>query len=171
MLVGYFILAALGLRFLPHLWNMAPVGAMLLLAGGRMKPRHMWIALAALMASDFVLTLGVYHLPTMRDQYFTWAADVMILALGYAMLRGRLRLPVLASASVLCSTIFYLVSNFGVWLAGGLYPHTAAGLASCMTLALPFYRNTLAGDMFYSLVFFSLYAWLSQRQAARMATA
>ena len=46
------------------------------------------------------------------------------------------------------STIFFIVTNFGVWLLG--YPNTIAGFISCYTLALPFFINTILGDLFFT---------------------
>ena len=39
-------------------------------------------------------------------------------------------------------------TNFGVWLLG--YPNTIAGFISCYTLALPFFINTILGDLFFT---------------------
>ena len=46
------------------------------------------------------------------------------------------------------STLFFIVTNFGVWLLG--YPNTIAGLISCYTLAIPFFLNTILGDLFFT---------------------
>jgi hypothetical protein len=51
---------------------------------------------------------------------------------------------------------FFLVSNFGVWAAGYLYPRTWAGLIASYTNAIPFFRNGLASDLFFATVFFSI---------------
>ena len=48
----------------------------------------------------------------------------------------------------LSSTVFFLISNFGVWLLG--YPHTLEGLITCYTLAIPFFGNTLIGDLMFT---------------------
>ena len=50
----------------------------------------------------------------------------------------------------LASLLFFALSNFGVWLSW--YPHTLQGLLTCYTLALPFYRNTLIGDLVFGSV-------------------
>ena len=51
------------------------------------------------------------------------------------------------------STVFFVVSNFGVWL-GGFYPLTLNGLVECYVLAVPFYGALLVGDGFYAAVLF-----------------
>jgi len=56
------------------------------------------------------------------------------------------------------AVIFFVVSNFGVWLQGHMYPLTWAGLVHCYELALPFFRNTFYGDFLYSWVLFGVYA-------------
>lgn len=166
MLMVAFVLGAVAMRFLPHAWNFTPVVAMLLLAGCWMQAKQLWIPLVALMASDFALNLWVYHYPTAADQYFTWAAYLVVLGLALLALKGRVRLGRLAGVTVASSTLFFLVSNFGVWLAGTMYPHTLSGLGACYIAGIPFYRNAAVGDLLYVAVFFGLYALIAQRQTA-----
>jgi hypothetical protein len=88
------------------------------------------------------------------------------LASGGMTLKNRsnwFRIPLGATCG---AVIFFVVSNFGVWLQSGMYPHTLAGLADCYTLALPFFRNTLTGDLVYSGLLFGAYAFAT-RLAAR----
>ena len=56
------------------------------------------------------------------------------------------------------SLSFFLVSNFGVWLASGHggYPHTWAGLIECYAMGVPFLWRTLLGDGLYTFVLFGL---------------
>ena len=65
-----------------------------------------------------------------------------------------LPVAVLAVLAVAGSALFFLVSNFGTWALSGMYPHTAAGLAACYVAAIPFFQNTLAGDLFYATLLF-----------------
>ena len=60
---------------------------------------------------------------------------------------------------MLSSILFFIVTNFGVWLTGGgwFYPKTWQGLIECYTLAIPFFRNTVAGDLVYTAVLFGLF--------------
>jgi hypothetical protein len=62
----------------------------------------------------------------------------------------------IAATTFVSSIIFFIVTNFGVW-ASGYYGYTLNGLAECFTLAIPFYRNTLAGDLFYVAAMFGIY--------------
>jgi hypothetical protein len=75
------------------------------------------------------------------------------------------------SASLTASLSFYAVSNFAVWAVWNLYPKTLAGLAECYTMAIPFFRNTMASDLLFAGAFFGLAAVMPQlsRKAQQMA--
>jgi hypothetical protein len=68
-----------------------------------------------------------------------------------------------AAYGVLGSTLFFVFTNFGVWLGSSMYPQTWAGLVECYVAGIPFYKNTLAGTLFYSAVLFGGFALLRQR--------
>jgi len=57
---------------------------------------------------------------------------------------------------------FFVLTNAGVWLAGGLYPLTGAGLVSCYVAAIPFFGRTLAAQLLYATLLFGLHAWLGR---------
>ena len=50
--------------------------------------------------------------------------------------------------------LFFVVTNFGTWLVSGMYPLSASGLAACYVAAIPFFQNTVAGDLFYATLLF-----------------
>jgi hypothetical protein len=61
-----------------------------------------------------------------------------------------------AAGVIASATSFFLLSNFVVWVGGGMYPHSAAGLAACYVAALPFYANDLISTGVLSAVLFGL---------------
>jgi hypothetical protein len=73
------------------------------------------------------------------------------------------------------SVVFFLITNFAVWL-GPWYAHTVAGLIKCFTLAIPFYRNTLIGDVVFTAAIFGIvfvvekYKFVPLRSLKRRAT-
>ena len=146
-----YALIAIGavLRVVPHPWNFAPIGAMALF-GGAVLPRGVGIAvpLAALALSDAVL--GFYA-------GFAWVygSFVLIGLLGLALRRRRTVARIIA-ASLASSVLFFLVTNFGEWL-GPLYSHHVSGLWASYLAGIPFFRNTVASDLIYSLAFFGAY--------------
>lgn len=139
------------MRLLPHPANLAPVGAIALFGGAVLPKRYgWWLPLVIMMISD--LFLGSYN-----GILFTWLGFLLVGLFGMT-LRDKsnwFRVPVGALTG---AVIFFVVSNFGVWAQGGLYAHTWAGLVLCYEMALPFFRNTLTGDLLYGGLLFGVYA-------------
>ena len=146
------IAAAAALRLVPHPPNFSPIDAMALFSGAYFARRSIALAapLGALLLSDLVL--GFY--PGMLFQY---AAVVVIVLLGSLALsrKGALRI---AGAAVASSVLFFAISNFGVWLATGMYPQTVSGLGACYAAAIPFFQTTVMGDLFYTAILFGGFA-------------
>lgn len=142
------ILAAAALRLVPHPPNFSPIDAMALFSGAYLGRRSIaFVApLGALLVSDLVL--GFYH--GMATVYATVALVVVI---GWWVSSRRTQLRIGAGA-IASSVTFFLITNFGMWLFSGFYPVTYAGLIACYTAAIPFFQNTLAGDLFYAVLLF-----------------
>ena len=141
------LLVAVLSRLIPHApwFNFTAVGGALLYFGARRSWREMLAPMAALMATDYVLTVFFYHYGfRWQDYMITWTWYAAAMVLGRILLKDKTTVARLASAVVLGPTSFFLVSNFAVWIGGGMYPATPAGLAACYTAALPFYGNDLA---------------------------
>lgn len=51
--------------------------------------------------------------------------------------------------TTLGAIIFFLLTNAAVWAFGTMYPHTLSGLMESYTMAIPFFRNSLLGDIFF----------------------
>ena len=133
-------------RLVPHApwFNFTAVGGSLLYFGARRSWREMLAPMAALMATDYVLTTFVYHYSFEWSAYVvTWLWYAAAMVLGRILLRERTTMARVASAVVLGPTTFFLASNFAYWAQFNQYPHTAAGLGACYVAALPFYSNDL----------------------------
>ena len=140
------VIAAILSRLIPHAgWlNFTAVGGALLYFGARRSWREMLAPLAALMSTDFVLTVLVYHYSFQWLNYLpTWAWYGAAMVLGRILLSARTSFVRYAAAVLLGPGSFFLLSNFAVWFASGMYPHTMAGLSACYVAAIPFYRNDL----------------------------
>ena len=75
-------------------------------------------------------------------------------------LKKRRTIANVVSATLISSFLFFLVTNFGVWAMGSLYPRTFQGLIDAYFYAIPFFRNTIIGDFFYVTLFFGSYELL-----------
>jgi hypothetical protein len=161
MLAYLFVVVAVAVRFLPHPWHFTPVAASLLFFGAYRKRQQLWFPVALLAASDFILTKFVYHYPFAWDLVVTWAWYLAVLVLGSGL--GRRLKPVWIIGSALLSSVsFFLVSNFAVWAAYDMYPKTFSGLIACYLAAVPFFWGTLAGDLVFTAVLFSIPAVIHQ---------
>jgi hypothetical protein len=148
------IIIGIALRVLPHTANFAPVGAIALFAGAILSLRTaLWLPLAIMIISDLIIGLH----PTVA---FTWGGFLLIALFGTKLrtISNRIRIPLGAVGAAL---IFFIVSNFGVWLEGRLYPPTWQGLVDCYVLALPFLRSSFLADLSFSVLFFGLYAFVA----------
>ena len=146
------ILAAAMLRLAPHPANVSPIAAMGLFGGAYLSRRGAgFIApIAALLVSDLVL--GLY-----AHMEVVYAALALSVCLGWLLRHNRSPLRV-AGAALASSVLFFLITNLGVWALGTLYPHSSAGLAACFIAALPFFQNTIAGDLVFSGLLFGGFA-------------
>lgn len=150
------IVAAAALRLVPHPPNFTPIGAMALFGAAHLgrRPLAMAAPLSALLLSDLVL--GFYS-----GMWVQYLAVALIVALGWVALTKVSALRV-AGAALASSILFFVVSNFGTWALSGMYPLTAAGLAACYAAGIPFFQNTLAGDLFHCGLLFGGFALLER---------
>lgn len=149
-IAGLLIAFGIIMRLLPHEPNFAPVGAIALFSGAVLGWRiAAWLPVVLTIGAD--LFIGFY--PGMM---FTSLGFAVIGLFGALFARTSIFVRVLAGG-LGSGIIFYLISNFGVWLMGGLYPQTMQGLIDCYVMALPFLRVSLLADLFYAALFFGLY--------------
>jgi hypothetical protein len=146
------IFAAAAMRLVPHPPNFAPITAMALFSGAQMPKRALaFVApFAALLLSDVVI--GFYS-----GIGFVYAAFALAVLIGWAVSSRKTPL-VIGAAAVASSILFFVLTNFGVWASGTMYPHSLAGLEECYVAALPFFRNTLVGDLVYTAMLFGGFA-------------
>ncbi len=139
------ILVAAMSRVVPHPWmNFTAVGGGLLCFGAKRPLRETVWPVAALMATDYFLTVFAYHYAFhVTDYVVTWAWYAGAVVLGRVLLSRQVNVTRVIAAPVLAATSFFVLSNFAVWAASVLYPHTLAGLGACYVAALPFYGNDL----------------------------
>jgi hypothetical protein len=179
ILTGMVVLAALS-RLIPHPPNFAPICAMAFFGGVQFRNR--WAAvlvpLAAMLLSDITLGLITGHgwfeswlengTGFYWDMWAVYGAIVLGVMIGLVV-QHRKNLANVAAGVLGSSLVFFVVTNFAVWLTSDMYPatadwspypHTLAGLAQCYIAAIPFYKWSLAGDVFFSTVLFGAMAWV-----------
>jgi hypothetical protein len=163
LLLALLVTAGVASRFFIETPNFKPIAAFALMGGFLFrKPILVGGAVIGMMwLSD--LQLGFYQLPLMVSVYASLAVAVMLgVAIGSRSNRGEQSgrssqsgwslMGRFVGASLLMSTVFYLLTNGAVWWMGSGYPPTMAGLFECYVAGLPFYRWTAMGDLFFTTV-------------------
>lgn len=147
------ILLCLSTRLFPHPANFTAIGAAALFSASYLPKKYAFIIpLTAMFLSD--LFLGFYGMTML----YVYGSFILTGIIGLS-LRAHKKLHFIIGASLLSSGLFYLITNFGVWMSpNSFYPKSFAGLIECYALAIPFFRNTLGGDLFYTLTLFYGYS-------------
>ena len=124
-------------RLLPHPPNVTPITAIALFGGCNIKDKNLAFVLPLLCMFLTDLFLGFHMIMP-----FVYLSFMCISYIG-------INSEKITNGTIFGSSLlFFLVTNFGVWFFG--YPNTLAGLVSCYTLALPFFVNTIIGDLFFT---------------------
>jgi hypothetical protein len=166
-------------RLVPHPPNFIPVGALSLFGGSRLRAAAgLLLPIGVMVVSDILL----WGLKGARPfNWFVYGSFLVNVLIGQFLLT-KLSVWRIGAASLLGSVQFYLVTNFGVWLASSHYSRDLSGLLTCYVAGLPFFGdpgagiffiNTLLSDLMYSGLMFGLYAVLVpvlQRQKASQLT-
>jgi hypothetical protein len=158
------ILLCAVLRVVPHPPNFTPVGGAAVFAGRTLQPRA---ALASILAAMFVSNalLSLQHGWALFDATspFVYAGFAAQTLLGRALCRRR---GGAVAAAVLGAGAFFILSNFGVWVAGAC-AGAGASLAAVYVAAIPFFGGTLVGDVAWTIVLTRGHALLLRRLAPR----
>lgn len=153
-----FLLIALGVlsRFVIHFENFTPILAIALFAGYHLSKRNAIIVPLAMMVI-FDAFVGFHSLIL-----FTWGTVLLIALIGIRN-RDDKSVKTVGLSSIGSAVLFYLITNFGVWLFYTTYPKSLAGMIQCYVAAIPFFRGTLLSTLTYSAVLFGGYEFLAAR--------
>lgn len=169
------ILVAILSRFVPALaphsglMNFTAIGGALLYFGARRNWREMLAPLAALMATDYVLTTFIYHYDFRIQNYLpTWAWYIAAMALGQILLHSKTTFVRVAAGVILGPTSFWIISNYAVWaVSTDMYQHTWEGLTKCFAAGIPFYRNDLVSTAIVAGLAFGVPVLVERMSAAK----
>lgn len=168
-ITGLILLAVIS-RLIPHEYNLSPFGAIGLFGAAwfTKKWQAFVIPMAATFLSDLYLNNVVYKSMNpeftifYQGAYWQYLAYITIIAVGFLLLRNKVNVPRVFAGAISATIIFFIISNFGVWASGTMYPKTFAGLMTCYEMAVPFIKGTLIGDLVYSGVLFGAYALIKK---------
>ena len=140
-------------KLLPHPYNFTSMGALSLFAGAFLSARYAWSApIFCLIVSDAV---GGFYNPTVM--IFVYLGFFINTFVGIFLLRRNRSFIRLTGCGFIAAFIFYIISNFGMWLSGLGYPMTIQGLIECYINGLPYLKHTITGNIIYSYFLFGTY--------------
>jgi len=143
-------------RFVPHLPNFTAIGAIAFFAGRYLPTRYsLTIPLIAMLISD--IFIGFYGLSIMLTVYLSFALMTIV---GYTTQNNGWKKIVVGT--IVGSTLFYLITNWAVWAFGTMYSSDLSGLFASYFTALPFFRNQLLADIFYTTALVGGYEFTQQ---------
>lgn len=171
---AWWIIALVGIgivsRLIPHMYNFTPLGAIALFSAAYIGRRglSLLIPILTLWLSDILLNNFLYseYVSGFSRWFgFGWSyiGFALIVGLGWISLK-KINLWTVMGSSLAASVLFFLVSNFGTWLGSTMYAQSSEGLMLCYAAGIPFFWKSLAGTVFYSLVFFGTYEWVSSKR-------
>jgi hypothetical protein len=152
--IGLIVIGIL-LRFAPHAPNFTPVAAIALFSGAYLNKKYAaLIPLSLMVISDLII--GMHNVV-----FFTWGAFALVTFLGPVLRRHKNIFGVIFT-SITSALLFYVISNFGVWLMGW-YPRTLSGLINCYVMALPFLRNFTLSTLLFTGAFIIVFESIASR--------
>jgi hypothetical protein len=163
------VLAAVS-RLLPHIDNVTPVAAMALFGGVYLNDKRlaMIIPLLIMALSDGAMEAisgnGAHN--TMIYVYASFAITSIIGIL----ISKKISVLSVASASLVSSVLFFVITNFGVWASTPASDPGAVSLSATYILGIPFLRYTLLGDLFFNAVLFGAF-YLAQVRLPKLVKA
>lgn len=158
-LLALVLLSVIATRFLELPYNLNGVGSVFLFWGILGFSRNLkLVALPFLFLAISDMHFGFYA--AMPFVYLGFAAHVLV---GMSLKKQKTsflwkgfktlsQAPKVMLATLIGSILFFVVSNFGVWITGSVYPKSIFGLLMCFEAAIPFFRNTLSGNLAFGMV-------------------
>src|SRR3972149_4169044 len=159
-LVTIMILAAAFTRLIPHPPNFTAVGAIALFGGAYFSDKKFAfvVPMLAMLLSDLII--GFHN--GMLSVYLSF---VIIVGIGIILSRN-IKLKNVVTASLLSSVIFFVLTNFQMWMQSPLYAKDISGLVACYVAAIPFFHHTVLSDLFFVGILFGLFAAIQLKFSA-----
>ena len=138
-------------RLIPHPPNFTPIIAVAILSGYFFK--NIYISFLTLIISMLIADIFLgFH----SNIFFVYIS-LLIISYIFFKIGEKINYKNLIFYSFFGSLVFFIISNFGVWLLGGLYEKNLTGIIECYILAIPFFGNTFLSTLVFSYPSIFLY--------------
>lgn len=165
ILVAILIVLAGMLRLIDHPMNFTPVVGIIIFGAAILKNKALRFILpiSVILFSDILIELSSgygFH----SGSVWVYLSFAAIFGLSVVLLK-KFSVPKLAITTLLGSSLFFLITNFAFLYpvspipnpALGTYPHNITGIIASYQAGIPFFRNMLAGDLFFTASIFGIY--------------
>ena len=144
-------------RIIPHPPNFTPIlaGIIFLPFIKRDIKFSVFVPLGAMLISDFII--GMHSI-----MLWTYGPIIILSLLSYYFTNAKASR--IASLAIASPAVFYLISNFGVWINSPMYSKDFSGLALCYINAIPFYANSATACILFCSAFFLIYSLLKNNR-------
>ncbi len=131
-------------RLMPHPDNFTPIIALAIMSSYFFRNVNFSyvVMLFSMLLADFFI--GFYS-----HMLFVYLS-LFLIVLIFFKISKKMNYKNLFIFSFFGSVIFFLISNFGVWLVGNLYERNINGLIECYFMAIPFFKNTIISTLIFS---------------------
>ena len=154
-------------RLIPHPPNFTPVIALAIMSGYFFK--NLNLSFLTLIIAMFIsdLFIGFYE-----NLIFVYAS-LLLVTFIFHKIAYRINFKNLFIHGFVGSLIFFIISNFGVWILGSpgvndvAYDKNLSGLVECYILAIPFFGNTFLSTLIFAYPVVFIYKFLPSRTSAR----
>ena len=144
-------------RFIPHPPNFTSLLALSFYIPAVFGIRYIPVVVFALLFTDLIIG---FH----STMIFTSGSIILI---GLISKYFNKSIIFRISGAFVGAVIFFVLSNFGVWL-GGSYGYDLNGLLSCYILAIPFFTNTVLSTVFFSILIELTWAIMMKRKIKKI---
>ena len=155
----FLIILGIAARFLPHSPNFSPVAAVALFGGVYFSKKMAFVLPVAIMFISDIF-IGFYEIGIMVGVYGSF---LLCVVLGFWLKQHKKWTTILGNV-LLASLIFFFLTNFSVLFFAAWYPKTINGLIECYIMAIPFFKNSLFGNLFYAGAFFGAYELIIEKE-------
>ena len=144
-------------RIIPHPPNFTPIlaGIIFLPFIKRDIKFSVFVPLGAMLISDFII--GMHSL-----MLWTYGPIIILSLLSYYFTNAKASR--IASLAIASPAVFYLISNFGVWINSPMYTKDLSGLALCYINAIPFYANSATACILFCSAFFLIKSFIKNNR-------
>lgn len=151
------IIAAAIARLIPHWPNFTPVAAIALFGGTYINRKYLafLVPVIAMLLSDLVIGFHSFMIAV-------YASFLLTVVIGFV-IRRKPGILSIAAGSLISSVLFFLVTNFAVWMLTPAYSSSFSGLITCYVAGIPFFSNGIIGDLFYNALLFGSFYTITSR--------